>query len=280
MPREPGLSLNERSFILQALQENIRIDGRSFDAFRDLDLNFGDEVISRISAEVAKPFPDRLCDGIFTITTELSPVASPAFEVGRQTDQEVILSRTLEKAIRRSGALDTESLCIIAGQKCWSIRADVHLLDYDGGLVDASCIAVIAALQHFRRPDVSIEGEDVTVHTMEERVPVPLSLLHHPICVTFSFFLGGDVVLIDATLQEELLRNGELIIAVNRHGEVCQIAKLGGVAIEALTLLNCANVALTKAQWITRFISSKLEEDLRAKTPGSLLAELSAENER
>jgi exosome complex component RRP45 len=43
MPREPGPSLNERSFILQALQENIRIDGRSFDAFRDLDLNFGDE---------------------------------------------------------------------------------------------------------------------------------------------------------------------------------------------------------------------------------------------
>jgi exosome complex component RRP45 len=40
-------------------------------------------VISRVSAEVTKPFPDRLCDGIFTITTELSPIASPAFEVGR-----------------------------------------------------------------------------------------------------------------------------------------------------------------------------------------------------
>ncbi|KAI9780464.1 MAG: hypothetical protein M1839_006738 [Geoglossum umbratile] len=280
MPREPEPSLNERSFILQALRENIRIDGRSFDSFRNLDLSFGDEVIARVSAEVTKPFPDRLFDGIFTITTELSPIASPAFEVGRQTDQEVILSRILEKAIRRSSALDTESLCIIAGQKCWNIRADVHLLDYDGGLVDASCIAVIAALQHFRRPDVSIEGESVTIYTMEERVPVPLSLLHHPVCVTFSFFLGGEIVLIDATLQEEMLRDGELTIALNRQGEICQIAKLGGVAMEALALLNCANVALVKAQEITRFISKTLEEDQKPQNPGSLLAELRAENER
>jgi exosome complex component RRP45 len=156
----------------------------------------------------------------------------------------------------------------------------VHLLDYDGGLIDASCIAVIAALQHFRRPDVSIEGDNVTIYTMEERVPVPLSLLHYPICVTFSLFLEGEVVLIDATLQEEMLRDGELTIAINRYGEICQIAKLGGVAMEALTLLNCANVALVKAQEITQFISKKLEEDLKAKNPAGILAELSAENER
>lgn len=43
MPREAELSLNEREFILQALGENIRLDGRAFDAFRDLDLTFGDE---------------------------------------------------------------------------------------------------------------------------------------------------------------------------------------------------------------------------------------------
>ena len=40
-------------------------------------------VLARISAEVTQPFPDRKFDGIFTITTELSPMASPAFEVGR-----------------------------------------------------------------------------------------------------------------------------------------------------------------------------------------------------
>lgn len=131
---------------------------------------------------------------------------------GLSTEQEVLLSRLIEKAIRRSHALDTETLCIVAGQKCWTVRADVHFLDHDGALVDASCIAVIAALSHFKRPDVSVDGESVTIHTLKERVPVPLSLLHHPICVTFSFFDGGEVVLMDATLQEEQLREGLMTI--------------------------------------------------------------------
>jgi len=192
----------------------------------------------------------------------------------------VILSRVLEKAIRRSNAIDTESLCIIAGAKCWNVRADVHVLDFDGGLVDASCIAIIAALQHFRRPDVSVQGEDVTVYTLEERVPVPLSIMHHPLCVTFSFYDGGEVVLVDATLREEQVREGEMVITMNRFGEVCQVAKLGGIAVDALVLLNCTNVALTKVKEITKFVTGKLDQDSQKRNLGGLLAELSAENER
>lgn len=40
-------------------------------------------VSTRISADVTKPLEDRKFDGIFTITAELSPLASPAFEIGR-----------------------------------------------------------------------------------------------------------------------------------------------------------------------------------------------------
>jgi len=43
MPREVEPSLNEREFIKQALKENVRLDGRSFDAYRNLDLTFGEE---------------------------------------------------------------------------------------------------------------------------------------------------------------------------------------------------------------------------------------------
>lgn len=43
MPREAEISLNEREFIKQALQEQIRLDRRAFDAFRPLELTFGDE---------------------------------------------------------------------------------------------------------------------------------------------------------------------------------------------------------------------------------------------
>jgi exosome complex component RRP45 len=192
----------------------------------------------------------------------------------------VILSRILEKAVRRSNAIDTESLCIIAGQKCWSVRADVHVIDFDGGLVDASCIAVVAALQHFRRPDVGVEGGKVTVYAPAERVPVPLSIMHHPLCVTFSFYHGGEVVVIDATLKEEQLREGEMIVTMNRYGEVCQIAKLGGVPMDALALLKCTNVALVKVQELTKVIFQRLEKDSKKRNLGGLIAQLSAENER
>jgi exosome complex component RRP45 len=192
----------------------------------------------------------------------------------------VILSRLLEKAIRRSNAIDTESLCITSGAKCWSVRADVHVLDADGGLVDASCIAIIAALQHFRRPDVSIEGENVTIYTLEERVPIQLSMMHYPICVSFSFYHEGSITLIDANLREEQVREGEMVITMNRYGELCQIVKLGGVSVDALSLLNCTTVALAKVKEITDYVSKMLKEDGTRRDVSGLVAELSAENER
>ncbi|KAL3417332.1 3' exoribonuclease family protein [Phlyctema vagabunda] len=304
MPREVEPSQNEKQFFTKALEEEIRLDGRGFDDFRPLSLDFGEEygvadvrlgktrVLTHITAEVTSPFPDRPFDGLFTITTELSPMTSPSFEVNRPTETELLLSRLLEKTLRRSSAIDTESLCLIAGQKVWSIRADVHILSHDGNLIDASCIAIIAALQHFRKPDTSTEGESVTVYTLAEREPVPLSLLHHPLCITFSFYKptpsassadeeNEELTLIDATHLEEQLRHGSVTISMNRHGEICQIAKLGGMAIDAVTLLHCTNVALVKVKELSKFITRRLDEHKKSKDEGGLIAELlSSENSR
>lgn len=43
MSKEAQLSLAEREFILEALHENVRLDGRSADQFRPLNLSFGEE---------------------------------------------------------------------------------------------------------------------------------------------------------------------------------------------------------------------------------------------
>lgn len=226
----------------------------------------------QISAEVTKPSEERKFDGIFTITTELSPIASPAFEVGRPNEQEIILSRILEKAIRRSRAIDTESLCIVAGQKCWSVRADVHVLDFDGGLIDACCLATMTALYHFRRPDVSMDGERVTIHTMAERVPVPLSILHSPVCITFSFFGDGAVTVLDATATEEQVREAELIVTTNDF-EVCQVAKHGEKPVDPALVIKSLRVAVSKAREMNKLIRAKLAEDASARGVQGLTAE-------
>lgn len=146
--------------------------------------------------------------------------------------------------------------------------------------MDASCIAVIAALQQFRRPDVSVEGGDVRVYTLAERVPVSLAMLHHPFCITFSYFEGGEIVLVDATLQEQQVSEGEMVITANKHGEVCQIVKLGGVPTDALVLLGCIELALLKVSDLSRMVSAALEQDAKNRNAGGMMAQLSAENER
>lgn len=153
------------------------------------------------------------------------------------------------------------------------------MLDADGGLIDASCIAILAALRHFRRPDISVAGEDVTIYTMAERVPVPLSIMHTPICLTFSFYHAGDVVVLDASHKEEQVSEASMVLTANDF-ELYQIAKLGGISIDPLTLLQCTNIAVSKAKEVNGLITQKLAEDATKRDVGGLLAELSAENER
>lgn len=215
---------------------------------------------------------------------------APSFEVGRPTEQEVLLSRTLEKTIRRSGALDTESLCLIAGQKCWSVRVDLHVLSHDGNLVDVSCFAVVAALRHFRKPESSMEeGHTLVVYTAAEREPVPLSWLHSPFCVTFSFFDGedgaagdddGKRVLMDATWLEEQIRASSCTFSLNKHGEICQVSKLGGRDVDAPVFVQCAQKALEKTREFSDLVDRKLAEDGKRRDKGGLMAELKAENDR
>lgn len=303
MARDIELSNSENKFILEALRQNFRLDGRSFDQFRDVGVNFGQEygdvtitmgktkVQCRISCQIAQPYEDRPFEGLFLISTETSPMAGPQFENGNSTgEDEVLCARIIEKAVRRSSALDIEGLCIVAGSKCWAIRADVHFLDCDGGFIDASCIAVMTALLHFKKPDITVLGDRVTVHPADEREPVPLGILHIPICVTFSFFnpqgteenIKGDsnaeIAIIDANLQEELLRDGTLTVTLNKNREVVQVSKAGGLPMDALSLMENCHKAFAITERLTAQILACVKDDENRRNRYAGL--LSSENDR
>ena len=42
MPNEADLSANERQFILEALDEGLRLDGRGLTDFRSIEITYGD----------------------------------------------------------------------------------------------------------------------------------------------------------------------------------------------------------------------------------------------
>ncbi len=156
-------------------------------------------------------------------------MSSPAFEAGKPPEAAIELGRVVERGLRESKAIDTEALCILSGTKApalplcslstashgpgpqaWSVHVTIHVLDHCGNLIDCASIAVITALLHFLRPDVSVAGDQVsltacccssladaaplwqvTVHSAKDREPVPLSIHHIPIAITFALFDEG-----------------------------------------------------------------------------------------
>lgn len=278
--KETPLSNCERRFLLRAIEEKKRLDGRQTYDYRNIKISFGTDygccivelgktrVLGQVSCELVSPKLNRATEGILFFNLELSQMAAPAFEPGRQSDLLVKLNRLLERCLRNSKCIDTESLCVVAGEKVWQIRVDLHLLNHDGNIIDAASIAAIVALCHFRRPDVSVQGDEVTLYTLEERDPVPLSIHHMPICVSFAFFQQGTYLLVDPSEREERVMDGLLVIAMNKHREICTIQSSGGIMLLKDQVLRCSKIAGVKVVEITELIQKALENDQKVRKEG------------
>ena len=174
--QELAISLNEREFILKALADGVRVDGRRPFDTRDLAISCGagamgghvevqlglTRVLANVSAEAVEPFPDRPAEGFFQLNVAFSPMASPTFEPGRlNTDANNEITRMVERALRDSRAVDTESLCIVSGVRAWSVRVDVHILDHGGNLADCCTLAVWESSLSYAVCLFSLEGEQL-----------------------------------------------------------------------------------------------------------------------
>jgi exosome complex component RRP45 len=205
------MSINEKQFIEAALRENQRIDGRTPFDFRRLVINFSKDdsaevqlgqtrVLAVVSAQLVQPYPDRPNEGTLAIFTEFSPMADPGFEPGRPGEMAVELGRIIDRGLRESKAVDTESLCVLAGRSVWAIRLDIHILDNGGNLIDAANLAALAALLSFRRPECTLggpDGQDIIVHPPEVWLQCLTDLSSMYSSVTL-IYLGGPVM--DMTL--------------------------------------------------------------------------------
>lgn len=216
-------------FIRQALFENgIRLDGRGIGDYRPVDIKLSRAescstcevqlgstlVIAVVTGEIITPYADRPVEGTLQFTAHISPHT----EIAGLNQWE--LTRMLDRTLKESEAIDTESLCIVGGERVWQINCAVSVVDGSGGnVMDACMLAVIAALKAFRKPDVSIipvayldddattastKGFNITpsatsaskanvnilVHHSNNREPLPLALHHTPITVTLGIFKG------------------------------------------------------------------------------------------
>ncbi|XP_065829599.1 exosome complex component RRP45-like [Oscarella lobularis] len=272
MKGEP-LTTCERSFLLNAIKKGHRIDGRNAYDYRHVQIAFGPtrghcearigetRVLAQATCDLVKPQPSRPTDGILSFNVDLSPMASPRFDVAQTRESSVELVRLLERTIKESRAVDTESLCVVAGAKVWAIRVDVRALNDDGNLCDCCALGAMATLAHFRRPDASVSDDRVTVYAATERPLVPLTVHHVPLCASFAFFDDGRFLLCDPSRLEEGVMDGHVIVAMNKHGEVCCLQMGGGVALHAEQIIRCTKIAMVKVNELVEKIDSALASD-------------------
>ncbi|KAJ6905120.1 exosome complex component RRP45A-like isoform X1 [Populus alba x Populus x berolinensis] len=268
------LTVNEKKFIETALASNLRVDGRNPLEYRKITIKFGREdgssevqlgqthVMGFVTGQLVQPYQDRQNEGTLSIFTEFSPMADPSFEPGRPGESAVELGRIVDRGLRESRAVDTESLCVLAGKLVWAIRIDLHILDNGGNLVDAANIAALASLLTFRRPECTLGGEDgqeVTVHPPEEREPLPLIVHHLPIAITFAFFGGEGKMVVDPTQSEEAVMGGRMTVTVNANGDICAIQKPGGEGVPQSAIMHCLQLASLSAESITKKIKNAVE---------------------
>ena len=164
-------------------------------------------VLAAVTAELVEPYPDRAAEGALQVFADFSPMASPLFEPGRPSDDAVELMRLLERALRRSQAVDVEALCVVAGRRVWSVRCDVTVLDHRSSTpTRASRRARRAAHVPAARRRGDGAGDEATVLPAGRR-SASRSSSTTPVGVTVGFVGpsgGAPVAAFDPTDREEI----------------------------------------------------------------------------
>jgi len=270
---------HESVFTRAAIGAGLRLDGRLLHEYRDVELSLyrgeskssaevqigNTRVFCAVHGRIVAPFPDRPTDGLLQFNAHLSQ--------GSEGMSHVEVVRLLERCIRESEAIDTESLCIVGGEKVWQISCEIRVLDYAGCVLDAAVLAAMGALRAFRKPEVSVVGKgsstagQLVIHSSDEREPLPLALHHTPLAVTIGIFKAVPqpdgrnklVLMGDPCTSEERAMDGAVVLSINTHKELCAVYKPGGVSVPAEAVLEAAKMASQRAETLHAVLQAGLQ---------------------
>ncbi len=240
-------------YIADLAEKGARMDGRKADEFRKIVLEtnainsaegsakikLGETfVIAGIKLSVGEPFADRPDEGVLMVGAELTPIADPEFEPGPPDIRSIEVARVVDRTIRESKMIDLKGLCIKKGEEVWIVNVDLHVMNFDGNLIDASNLAAVAALATTQMP----KYEDGKIKPDEKTGPLPITAM--PISVT-AVKINGKMFL-DPTKEEENAADARLTVSMKEGGEVCSMQKGGKDGITAGELHQILELAGTK----------------------------------
>jgi len=194
--------------------EGKRFDGRGLEEFRELTIEKDvsvkaegsvkvtlgkTQVIVGVKMAASEPYADSPATGNLMVTAEMLPLSSPRFESGPPKIEAIEWARVTDRGIRESGFVDFDKLCIIEGEKVWTVFVDIYSINDDGNLMDAATIGAIAAMKIARIPKYDEEtGQVLSEELTDKKLPLTD---HVPVAV--SVHKVGKSLIVDPTREEE-----------------------------------------------------------------------------
>ncbi len=255
--------------VLASLEKDIRFDGRKFDEFRKIEVQYGiskksaegsarvkigdTEVVAGVKMEIGKPFPDNPDEGTIMANVELLPLSSPDFETGPPDIKSIELARAvIDRGIRESKTLDFKKLCIKKGEKVWMIYIDAYSINDAGNLADAMGIAALAALQDAKFPKYDEKSERIVY---DEKTKKKLDLSQLPIPVTVIKIKGK--YLLDPSLEEEKAKEARLTITTVDNGDIVAFQKGGNGTLTEEDILKMVELSTKKGKEIRKLLKNE-----------------------
>jgi len=184
--------------------------------------------------------------GVLKTGAEFTPIASPDFESGPPGEDATELARVVDRGIRESECIDLEKLCLEEGEKVWEVFVDIHIINHDGNLIDASALAAVSALKTAKIPE--LEDEKIIRDKLVKKLPIK----HIPVTVTVGKALNNFII--DPLKEEEEVLNSKLSIAVMEDGKICAMQKSGNYALSTEDIEKMIDLVVKKEKELRKLL--------------------------
>lgn len=253
------ISEAEKTYVLHGVQENLRVDGRTREDLRPIQVETdlvthtsgsshlrlaNTDILVGVKAELDVPLPDHPSEGRIVFSVDCSANATPEFEGRGGENLATEISRLLTHAYSHSKVFDLKQLNVLDGHQCWVLYVDIQILECGGNLFDAVSLAVKSALFSTRIPKVKVTAVDGGEPEMElSDDPFDGSRLQMdqtPVLITLTRI--GNHVVVDPTPEEEACSSACLVMGVSSAGRITAVRKTGAGSFHLGTMRDAIKI--------------------------------------
>ena len=242
-------------------------------------------VVCAAAAELSPVLPDAPSRGyvevevVYNAATCFTVLPHDAATLQPQDDRDPLwaaeASCLLQRAVDLSGCVDLEALLISEGEACWALRLTCVVLQDDGGVLDACCAAVRAALATASLPTevVTPDGaRQLWAPSAEHATLAAVGATPRVATVGYLFVRDGAnvppseatevVVVVDPTAAEAAVMDGCISVASSALSQTTAGGGRSSTAARRLLSLTCHGGKPVSAEVIEHVAKFALEHTL------------------